>query len=89
MDNVHQRIRLSLFPSVSLFTVVKSVFTSLKGKYYLNNAPEKRTSYILPDVYLDWKLLSRSQRLSALTRNCSTLLFLWCITNGYYFETSS
>ena len=52
MDNVHQRIRLSLFPSVSLFTVVKSVFTSLKGKYYLNNAPEKRTSYILPDVYI-------------------------------------
>ena len=45
-------LRLSLFPCVSLFTVVKSVFTSLKGKHYLNNAPEKRTSYILPDIDL-------------------------------------
>ena len=82
-------LRLSLCPCVSLFTVVKSVFTSLKGKHYLNNTPEKRTIYILPDIYLDWKLLSQSQRLSALTRNCSTLLFLECITNGYCFETSS
>ena len=82
-------LRLSLFPCVSLFTVVKSVFTSIKGKHYLNNAPEKRTSYSLPDIYLDWELLSRSQRLSALTRNCSTLLFLECITNDYCFETSS
>ena len=45
-------LRLSLFPCVSLFTVVKPVFTSLKGKHYLNNAPEKRTSYILPDIHL-------------------------------------
>lgn len=62
-------LRLSLFPCVSLFTVVKSVFTSVKGKNSLNNGPEKRTSYILPDICLDWELLSRSQRLSALTRN--------------------
>ena len=80
-------LRLSLFPCVSLFTVVgKSVFTrSAIGKHPLNNTREKRkASYILPYIRLG---IAKSQRFSALTRNCWTLLFLEWITNGHCFET--
>ena len=53
-------LRLSLFLCVSLLAlaIVKSVFTNIKGKHSLNNTREKRSSYILPYIYLDWELLS-------------------------------